>query len=280
MAVHRYWRAVALEAYGAGDLELSCFHLSDAAGTRVDAPATLTASIAPATGAVASLQDDDLTTAARWPVQSVASLSLNWDFGGSPVDMADIRLAGNSEVRFPLIAKIQYSDDAVAWVDSVTFSGITWPGIGTKTSSVSGAILCNTVKGRVISTSPITIGTGPTIIYGIPQVIELVNLTVQSGAVRDYITGVLGTGRGKVSGVVREKGTPNTPVYRKVRLIRERDGLVIREIWSDPITGAYSFNFIDELQSWAVQAHDHTFAFRDQIASNLTLANGGVELMP
>ena len=62
MAAHRYWRAVALEAYAGGDLELSCFHLLDAAGVSLDALATLTASSEPSAGAVGNLQDDDLMT--------------------------------------------------------------------------------------------------------------------------------------------------------------------------------------------------------------------------
>ena len=431
MAAHRYWRAVALEAYGAGDLELSCFHLLDVSGTRVDAPATLTASTAPATGAVANLQDDDLTTGARWSPQSVATLSLNWDFGGSPVDVSDIRLAGDSNVRFALIAKIQYSDDASVWVDSVTFSGITWPGATIKTTSVAlgfwnpgdrggnafamadrrvvssrasggfvrsakfrstgiyqfealigagsagvgvatressnadffgnnagswsayatqkynngataayGSFIAGNVVGVVVdfgagtltyykngvsvgaaftnlagktvapaagylngtlgstitlktqdftypvagalaweagsavlqgvaatkTTDAITVGTGPAIIYGISQVVEPVNLTIESGSVKDYTTGVMGSGRGRVAGTVKEKGTPDAPVYRKVRLIREVDSLLIRELWSHPVTGAYSFDYVDELQKFTVLSYDHTGAFRAVVA--------------
>lgn len=451
MAAHRYWRAVALEAYGAGDLELSCFHLLDAAGVRVDAPATLTASVAPTIGALANLQDDDLTTAARWPVQSIATLALAWDFGGSPADVLDIRLAGNGAARFLLMCKLQYSDDAATWVDALPFYGIAWPGVGTKTASTetgnrwskaglidpatlsandgtfsvslppeavgcgargflgasagalqfeitvisnpagyghflgvgtsgcqlavgvgsgysdakgftvftgngskygggfggatystaigAGTVLgvvvdfsartltfyrngvsmgvaytnvplstvfyplvstvcptpasgsvslktkefaypvagaaewggkpsldLNRIQGRVAPQDAVTLGTGLTIIYGIPQVVEPVNLTIESGSVKDYTTGVMGSGRGRVAGTVKEKGTPDAPVYRKVRLIREKDGLLIREVWSDPVTGAYSFDFIDELQKFTVLSYDHTGAFRAVVA--------------
>ena len=97
---------------------------------------------------------------------------------------------------------------------------------------------------------------------------------------RNYVMGLLGTARGRVAGTVKEKGTPNAPVYRKVRLIREKDGLLIRELWSHPVTGAYSFNYIDELQPWTVLSYDHTGAFRAVVASGLTLSNGGVEMIP
>jgi hypothetical protein len=439
---HRYWRAVGLEAYGTGDLELSCFHLLDAGGVRLDAPATLTSNFVPSTGLVANLQDDDLTTGVRWPAQSVATLTLNWDFGGSLIDVGTIQVAGNSQLRFLLIAKLQFSDDAISWTDRAVYSAIAWQGIGTKSKLavttatgelsywnpadmrgmtlstdqktatgtadthyvrgssaglsgkrqfecvVGGNTLCalgvavpnappatvgfsadswvlllyspalyhnsvnqgtygdgmpiGTVIGVVFDTvartlefykdgvskgvafsniplgvaptfgphdsgaktatlrvsdfvypvpgagswpgelasisnivlttlvraadTPVIVGATPTIIYGIPQFSETVTLTVQSGSVKDYITGVLGTGRGRVTGTVKVKGTPDAAVYRKVRLVRERDGLVVRELWSDPVTGAYDFKYIDELQLWTVLSNDYTGAFRAVVA--------------
>lgn len=138
MAAHRYWRAVGLEACGAGDLELSAFHLL-AAGIRVDAPATLTSNAAPdVSGALEDLQDDVLTTAPRWSAQAVKTLILQWDFGVSPVGIDDIRLAGDNEARFLLIVKLQWSDDNAAWTDSLIIQGVKYPGSGVKTLSDSG----------------------------------------------------------------------------------------------------------------------------------------------
>ena len=445
MAAHRYWRAVALEAYGAGDLELSAFQLLDAAGVRVDAPATLTASTAPATGAVASLQDTDLTTSVRWAASSLAALTLTWDFGGSPVDVFDVQLGGPDLQRFLYSLNLQYSDDGAAWTSIFNRYGYTWPGADLKselyksdawsptdkattitldaslavatiginpssafirgggmasqgvrqfevvvgavnagyigvaskagdprTQGLNGAVeawswapatatkwasgvptaygsasalgdvigatfdfatgnltfykngvslgvaftitprelypafggnstgVTGTIRTRdfafpVAGAQPWTgakaalrtgyrthlsqafaVGTGPPITYGIPQFVEPVDLTVQSGSVKDFTTGVLGTGRGRVAGTVKERGTPtNTPVYRKVRLIRERDGLLIRELWSNPVTGAYSFDYVDELQTFTVLSYYHTGAFR------AVVADGQIpELMP
>ena len=87
-------------------------------------------------------------------------------------------------------------------------------------------------------------------------------------------------GTGRVRNTVKEKGAPDTPVRRRVRLVRERDGLVVREQWSDPATGAYDFQFVDERQTYTVLSYDHTLDFRAVIADGLTLANGTVELMP
>lgn len=129
--------------------------------------------------------------------------------------------------------------------------------------------------------APVTVlGIGPVIIYGATSMDTPLLLNVESGAVKDSITGVLGQGVGRVRGTVKVKGTPdNKPVFRKVRLVREKDGLVLREQWSDKTTGAYDFTFIDELQTWTVVSYDHTQDKRAVIADNLTLANGGVEIM-
>lgn len=490
MAAHRYWRAVGLEACGAGDLELSEFHLL-AAGTRVDTPATLTSNAAPdVSGVLADLQDDMLTTAARWSAQATKTLILQWDFGSSPADVGGIRLAGDSEVRFLLIVKILWSDDNISWasLSEGATAGIKWLGASTLASvlgiasadaystkthsllnfnagngtttmvdatgktwvaegaaairtaqskygnsslaittaadcitevvttdlssgsytvetwmyipalvsgdgntiltsgsniypnrwlldayapssgnitvrcitgsnainfSVSGAYTLgtfvhiafvndeakntfttfiggiakgvraaialtnfgplkigknspywedpyylddfritkaarysanftppeqlgtgeivsglNSVKGRCAPTDSLTLGTGPAIIYGTPGITPPVYLGVESGCVKDYITGVLGQGVGRVRGTIKEKGTVNTPLHRKVRLIREKDGLVIREAWSDPVTGAYDFKYVDEAQTFTVISYDYTGAYRAVIADN------------
>lgn len=95
----------------------------------------------------------------------------------------------------------------------------------------------------------------------------------------DYLTGVLGDGVGRVKGTTKDKGTPNVPVSERVRLYRERDGLLIREVWSTAGTGAYSFDYVDELQTYTVISYDHDKAFRAVVADGLTLVNGGVELI-
>ena len=432
MAAHRYWRAAALEAYGAGDLELSEFHLLSA-GTRVDASATLTANTVPdVSGVLANLKDDVLTTAARWSANAVKSLVLSWDFGGTPADITDIRLAGDSNSRFPLIVAMQWSDNGSTWAVHDTFSGIKWPGAQTKTISKSvlkgryfriyitanngdaytsmqeielralasgpdltspstpsnqssffpndyntaaklvdndlsdyakstwvtatGAVLpqwvsfdfgvsttllelaiwpqnltailarapkdfqiqvsedgvlwttavsftnitgwvagtaktfalvstltlieTNIVRGRSAPLDVSVLGLGPVISYGTTANVPLLHLGVETGSVKDTTSGVLGQGIGRVRGTVKETGMPNSPVFRRVRLIRERDGMLMREVWSDKVTGAYDFTYIDELQTWTVVSYDHLHNYRAVVADNLTLANGGVEMMP
>ena len=161
MAAHRYWRALGFEAHGAGDLELSEFHLL--AGTsRVDASATLVANMAPTTGTLAALQDDVLSTSARWTAAAVPSLSLQWDFGGAPEDVSDIRLgAADAVARFPLLMQLQYSDDAVTWVVAGNIRGILWPGARTKTASVGDRVFVRGAGTHVILTSATTISVPP-----------------------------------------------------------------------------------------------------------------------
>ena len=135
MAAHRFWRMSGIEAYGFAGLELTELHLL-AGSVRVDAPALLMASIAPASGALVNLKDDDLGTGAAWNASAIRSLALSWDFGaGGSADVTDIRLAGNTAQKFLLLAVIDWSDDGVTWARYDVFSGIVWPGAEAKTSS-------------------------------------------------------------------------------------------------------------------------------------------------
>ncbi|CAN7592412.1 hypothetical protein LJR175_004394 [Variovorax sp. LjRoot175] len=86
----------------------------------------------------------------------------------------------------------------------------------------------------------------------------------------DYLTGVRGEGVGRISGTVKDKGTPNLPVSERVVLLRQKDLLPIREMWSDPTTGVYQFDYVDELQKYVVISFDHDLNHRAVVADNLT----------
>jgi hypothetical protein len=77
-------------------------------------------------------------------------------------------------------------------------------------------------------------------------------------------------GSGVITGTVKIKGTPDYAVSRRVRLYRDRDGILVGETWSDPTTGAYSFDGLDRSQKYTVLALDHTGNFRAVPADNLT----------
>jgi hypothetical protein len=80
-------------------------------------------------------------------------------------------------------------------------------------------------------------------------------------------------GDGTITGTVKVAGTPtNVPVARKVRLIRDVDAICIREVWSDPATGAYTFTDIDRTASYTVITYDYTENFRAVVADRVVPA--------
>jgi len=74
-------------------------------------------------------------------------------------------------------------------------------------------------------------------------------------------------GPGRVAGTV--KNTPATPVHRKVHLLREPTLELVRSQWSDPVTGAYSFDGVDTTCTYTVLSFDHTQAFRAVVADRV-----------
>jgi hypothetical protein len=81
-------------------------------------------------------------------------------------------------------------------------------------------------------------------------------------------------GTGRITGTVKEVGVQsnlqsNLPVHRRVRLYRERDGALVREVWSDPASGTYTFPGVPMGERYTVLSHDHQRNFRAVIADNL-----------
>lgn len=78
-------------------------------------------------------------------------------------------------------------------------------------------------------------------------------------------------GRGVISGTVKVFGSPdNVPLGRLVRLHREPDGMFVRATWSDPITGAYTFNGVRPDCKYSVTSFDYQHGYRAVIADNLS----------
>ncbi|MGQ2992778.1 LamG-like jellyroll fold domain-containing protein [Variovorax sp.] len=96
---------------------------------------------------------------------------------------------------------------------------------------------------------------------------------------RDYSYGWLGKGIGRIRGNTLDYVPPTNKPYRcRVRLVRDRDGQVVRAQWTAP-DGGYDFQYIDELDTWSVWATYLDFGKRGEVSDGLTLANGKVELM-
>lgn len=70
---------------------------------------------------------------------------------------------------------------------------------------------------------------------------------------------------------VKEKtASTDVPLRRRVQLYNQRDSRLVREVWSDPVTGEYSFDNIRGDTTYFVIALDHTGHYRAVIADNLT----------
>lgn len=83
---------------------------------------------------------------------------------------------------------------------------------------------------------------------------------------RDYIHG----GAGVITGAVKIDTTPvDIPLRRRVRLHREVDGMLVRETWSDAVTGAYTFADINPAYTYTAIAYDYAHDYRAVVADNI-----------
>ena len=90
------------------------------------------------------------------------------------------------------------------------------------------------------------------------------------GHLREYIFfDAYNGGIGTIVGTVKEKNTPaNTPLHRRVLLVDEASRIVIRETWSDPITGAFEFRGVKQGVKYSTISYDHLHNYRAVIADN------------
>ena len=78
-------------------------------------------------------------------------------------------------------------------------------------------------------------------------------------------------GDGRVTGVVRTKGSPtNPPIRALVRLYRDFDGAFVGQTWSDATTGAYTFNWVAMGYRYTAVAYHTEHQLRAAAADNLT----------
>lgn len=76
-------------------------------------------------------------------------------------------------------------------------------------------------------------------------------------------------GNGQIYGTVERQNTPaNLPLRRRVRLHRSRDGLLVRETWSQA-DGRYAFTHISTAYEYDTIAWDHDMSYRSVMANNL-----------
>lgn len=95
--------------------------------------------------------------------------------------------------------------------------------------------------------------------------------TTAHGHLREFpFFDVFNGGIGLITGTVKEKSLPaNVPLARKVWLMDEASGMVIRETWSDATTGNYEFRGVKQGVKYTVLAYDYTHTYRAVVADNL-----------
>lgn len=231
------------------------FAHSAAAAVRQDASATISASLAPLFGVLGNLQDDDTSTVARLRNRE-SGFSVMWDFGPSGDATVNSVRVGSSTNRlnFPTRLDLQYSNDGATWTTELQLAAPTWPGPNAMAPLGSfGPTPLSTVGVRpeVFAESAVdnTLGQG-------------INLVTWRDMYFD--------GDGFISGTVKRDADPvDIPLKRRVRLHREHDGLPVRETWSDPVTGAYSFPQISRDFVYTVVAYDYEHNYRAVIADNI-----------
>lgn len=86
--------------------------------------------------------------------------------------------------------------------------------------------------------------------------------------------GIAGSVKRRIQGVVADE-----PLRRRVLLIDEATFTVVRETWSDAVTGAYAFEHIDARPQYLVIAFDHEERHRAVVADNLR-AHPMTEMFP
>jgi hypothetical protein len=72
----------------------------------------------------------------------------------------------------------------------------------------------------------------------------------------------------RITGTTKNTGAPQLPVRRRVRLHDQPSGRVVREVWSDAATGAYSFDGI-RMGVYYATAFDHTGIYNGVIATSV-----------
>ena len=242
MAAHKYWRAKLLTAPTADTLELSEFHLYDGA-TRVDAAATLTASAAP-TGALSNLKDDDTATGCYWSTGGEA-VELLWTFPTATRVTGIVVGARTTVARFPTALVLQGGTATTGTGPNPEYTTFLPFAVPRFVSATKTALLL-----------PAEQPTDGAVIY----------------SKFDFQTP---SGIGRVPYNVKREILPATapktytPQFAKVRLVRDIDGKVIREEWSDPTTGEGAFEDVDENYTYSVIAIYPSADFRAVIADRI-----------
>lgn len=231
----RYWG----ESFAVPQAELPAVKSGNS--VRVDQLAALSSSYEPLTGSTAALQAETHTQLVRFDAQ--AGLSLNWVFADD-VQIDSTRFgAGLLEASFVHSPVLQHSHDGVVWTtleERLGYQAV-WPG----PMSLSG--ISETVPAKTRGTRAQT-----------NKVVLFDTAAFEASCAAAFTLDIEDGGSGALYGTVsRLVGAATSPLGRRVRLHEQRSGRLIRETWSDPLTGAYRFTDLKVGPEYCAIAFDH-----------------------
>ena len=177
----------------------------------------------------------------------------------SAVDVRKVRVYPTSSTYAPANVRLQFSDDGSVWSTPqslIEASGGLAQGLDTMLTLpivFDGPLLATGMQSWMFRSIP-----GPL-------------LAVANGRQQLAVDLQFG-GSGRIWGTTKIKGaagTPDAPAKSRVVLLHQRSKLPVREVWSDPITGAFVFEGIDTTQQFLTLAEDAAGNFRPVAASRL-----------
>jgi hypothetical protein len=240
VAAHKYWRARAFGFNGnvaPFPLEISEFHLYNGA-VRVDAAATLTASVPPS-GALGNLKDDNTGTGCLW-ANDGNLVELTWTFPTAQNVTGIVVGARTTLARWPGSVLLAGGDATTGAGPSPEYTEHQFYGLGRFASATKTGIL-----------TPV----GP----HVPMPVTSRDMLLCSGIGRVPFK------------VVREVSPPTTPKtyadqYAHVFLRRFIDNKVVRQMW---VKGSGAFENIDENYLYTVEAVYPDSGYRAVIADRI-----------
>ena len=257
MTAARYWRVRFWDTTGAGDIWLAEVEFLDATDAVRVPPTVFASSVWSSSYSPEQAFDGIYTSGDGW-----ASASKECWIGGDygvPVEVKACRLwmgwQSSAWDELPLLTAIalECSQDNVVWTE-VTRSA-------TGENVVGGVVMVRPLP------PPDVIGLSRAAVACSASVGDMFVGAVPGAAmVRDVEFG----GAGRIFGTTKSKASPsNLPTKARVVLLHQRSKLLVRETWSDPDTGDYSFDGLDLRQEFLALAEDAGGNFRAVAAQRL-----------
>lgn len=253
MAAHRYWglrlQCRYVNAFGGWAVAIAEIEMAATPGG-VDQCSGGTPGAESSDGVTTPAMMFDNNAATSWERGAYTQVNVWYDFG-TPVNVAEIRvtLPGTGANRPGNL----YAPDAMT---------VLWSDTGPSAWSIGLPSVHHpvTTDGQVLTLTGVSDDVGP----GTLVACELARLEPgwpddpgNHVALGSVATWDQNSGTHRVAGDVAIEGTPDVPVGRRVRLLVKRTAELARETWSDPVTGAYSFDRV-AAQEYIVLSEDHT----------------------